>query len=169
MPLRRHEKGFSLIEVLIATLVLAVGILGIAQLHLNSFQNNREALYRNQATVIADDLLGKIRANPSALASGAYNALQFNADSATPASVSCLDSSGCSATEIATRDVHEWARNFVATMPGYQPSLPGGAGSGNIDVADPAAACPSATKYDVVVQWLQADGTTDSVVLSACF
>lgn len=160
------HPGFSLIEVMIATFVLAVGILGVAQLHLSSFQNNRDALYRNQATVIADDLLGRIRANPNALASGAYNTLNFLPNSSTPAAVSCA--SGCTALEVAARDVYEWARNFVVDMPGYQPSLPGAQGSGNIDSADTRGACPSMVKYDVVVQWLRPSGVSDQVTLMAC-
>jgi len=161
------DRGFSLIEVMIATFVLAVGILGVAQLHLSSFQNNRDALYRNQATVIADDLLGRIRANPSALASGAYNALTFLPDSSTPAAVACT--AGCTALEVAAHDVYQWARNFVVDMPGYQASLPGAQGSGNIDSADARGACPSMVKYDVVVQWLRPNGEADQVTLVACF
>ena len=161
------DRGFSLIEVMIAAFVLAVGILGVAQLHLSSFQNNRDALYRNQATVIADDLLGRIRANPNALAAGAYNTVNFLPDSSPPAVVSC--SVGCTALDVATRDVHEWARNFVVNMPGYQLSLPGARGSGNIDSDDARGECPSMLKYDVVVQWLRPSGELDQVMLVACF
>ena len=161
------DKGFSLIEVMIATFILAVGILGVAQLHLSSFQNNRDALYRNQATVIADDLLGRIRANPKALTAGAYNTLNFLPDSSTPAAVAC--NVGCTALDIAARDVHEWARNFVVNMPGYQASLPGARGSGNIDSADTRGECPSMMKYDVVVQWQRPNGASDQVMLVACF
>lgn len=166
MRIRKHT-GFSLIEVMIATFVLAIGILGVAQLHLSSFQNQRDALYRNQATVIADDLLGRIRANPNALALGAYNALSFLPNSSTPSTVSCA--AGCAAPEVATRDVHEWARNFVVNMPGYQPSLPSAQGSGNIDSADVRGECPGMVKYDVVVEWLRPNGETDQVMLVACF
>lgn len=161
------QSGLSLIEVMIATFILAIGILGVAQLHLSSFQNNRDALYRNQATVMADDLLGRIRANPNALALGAYNALNFLPDSSTPAAVSCT--TGCTALELAARDVHEWARNFVVTMPSYQPSLPGAQGSGNIDSADVRGECPSMVKYDVSVQWLRPSGELEQVTLVACF
>lgn len=178
------QEGFSLIEVMIATFVLAIGILGVAQLHLSSFQNNRDALYRNQATVIADDLLGRIRANPTALSSGAYNSLCFASDNrpSTEAADSklCKEVTGpkpayegcddvCGPTNIAVRDVHEWARNFLVDMSGYQPSLPGAQGSGNIDSADARGACPGMVKYDVKVQWLRANGESDQVALTACF
>lgn len=160
--------GFTLIEVLVAMLVLLIGLLGIAQMHFSSFQDNRNALYRNQATVIAEDLLDRVRGNPIALAGGAYNNMSFAAASAAPSTVNCAVAAGCSAADIAVKDRHEWARNFVTAMSDYQASLPAGAGSAGIDTTDSFGACDGNLKYDVTVSWLQPDGTRASVSMSAC-
>ena len=57
--------GFTLIEVLVALVVLAVGLLGLAALQVMSLKYNQTAYNRNQATVIANDLADRMRANAS--------------------------------------------------------------------------------------------------------
>ncbi len=51
----RRENGLTLIEVLVAALVLAVGLVGLAGLHLNSLQATHSSYYRSVATMIALD------------------------------------------------------------------------------------------------------------------
>lgn len=57
------QKGFTLLEVLIAVLVLAVGLLGFAGLQLSSINNNQEAALQSQALAVANDLTSRMRAN----------------------------------------------------------------------------------------------------------
>lgn len=61
-----EKRGFSLLEVLITLLVLAIGLLGIASLQLNSLRYASMSAGRNQASVFAEDLAERIRANPTA-------------------------------------------------------------------------------------------------------
>ena len=63
---RTRVGGASLIEVLVALLVVATGALGLVGLQVVSAQNNRLALQRSLATVFASDMLERIRANPQA-------------------------------------------------------------------------------------------------------
>ncbi len=163
-----QDGGFTLIEVLVAMFLLMVGLLGVAQLHFSSFQENRNALYRNQATVIAEDLIDRARGNPVALRNGRYNNLSFNSASSTPASVSCIAVAGCNAEEQATKDVREWARNFVTALPDFIAGLPDAVGTGDADAVDAAGVCPGTLKYDVTVSWRQPDGTRGAVNMSAC-
>ena len=95
-----RQRGHSLIEVLVATMVVGVGALGVAKLHLLSAQNNRSALEHSLATMLAEDMLERVRANPR----GAYDA----ALGAPPQSfVNCLASS-CAPPELATFDIATW-------------------------------------------------------------
>lgn len=55
--------GFTLVEVLIALVVLSIGMLGIAALYLDSLRASRAALSRTQAVTIAGDIGERIRAN----------------------------------------------------------------------------------------------------------
>lgn len=63
----RASRGFSLLEVMIAVLVLSVGLLGLAALQSFSLQNNQSANYRTHATNLAYELIDSIRANPEAI------------------------------------------------------------------------------------------------------
>lgn len=59
----RRVRGFTLIEVLIALIVLSIGLLGIAAMYVETLRANRSALYRTQAISLASDLADRIRAN----------------------------------------------------------------------------------------------------------
>ena len=63
-------RGFTLVEVLIALLVLSIGMLGIAMLFAESLQAGRSAQLQTQAVSIAADLADRIRANR--VSAGAY-------------------------------------------------------------------------------------------------
>jgi type IV pilus assembly protein PilV len=71
------QSGFTLVEVLVAVVVLAVGLLGLAGLQVTSVRFNNSAYLRSQATNLAYDIADRIRANRSvALASpGAYDSV----------------------------------------------------------------------------------------------
>ena len=59
---RNKQIGFSMIEILIALLVLAIGLLGVAALQLSSLSGSQEGYARSQAVAIAEDLSSRIRA-----------------------------------------------------------------------------------------------------------
>lgn len=72
LPLRRRDAaGFSMIEVLIALVVLAFGLLGLALLQTMNLRYTKSADQRTQAVNLAGDLLDMMRTNRSELA--AYN------------------------------------------------------------------------------------------------
>jgi len=55
------QTGVSLIEILVATLVLGIGLLGVASLQVASVSSNQEGFFTSQATSIAEELAGRIR------------------------------------------------------------------------------------------------------------
>jgi len=59
--INRKQSGVSLIEILVTTLVLGVGLLGVASLQVASVSSNQEGLFTSQATSIAEDLASRIR------------------------------------------------------------------------------------------------------------
>lgn len=58
-----NEFGFSLIEALVALVVLSVGMMGIAALHGQSLGAARTAQYRSLAIILASDMADRIRLN----------------------------------------------------------------------------------------------------------
>ncbi len=78
----RHMSGFSLIEVMVAVLVLGLGLLGFALLQTMSVRFTQSANHRTQATNLAYDMLDQIRVNRLAVGQyvGGYNATAAAAD-----------------------------------------------------------------------------------------
>ncbi|MBN2886612.1 MAG: type IV pilus modification protein PilV, partial [Chromatiaceae bacterium] len=63
IALPRRQRAFTLIEVLVAVLVLSVGLLGLAGLHGVSLKLNRGAALRTQASQLAYEITDAMRAN----------------------------------------------------------------------------------------------------------
>lgn len=90
------SAGFSLIEVLVAVLIVSVGVLGVAGLQLISLQNNTSAMFRTQAFQAAYEIIDRARANPGqdysiALADAAPAANDCTAADCTPAQMRDFD------------------------------------------------------------------------------
>jgi type IV pilus assembly protein PilV len=97
----RHARGFSMIELLVAVLVMGIGVLGITGLQMVSLQNNRGALVRADAVQLAYDMIDRIRANPSIN----YGGLAFG--TAPPAATNCF-ANNCTEQQMATFDQAVW-------------------------------------------------------------
>jgi type IV pilus assembly protein PilV len=146
LPCRR-SRGFTMIELLVSVLVLAIGLLGLAGLQAAGLKSNYSAHLRSQATLLAYDLADRMRANPVALADGKYNNPTASKNTA------CLASPGCKSDVMAGHDFYEWTTS-VGRL------LPGGKGTVCIDSTptdgdDPTApACDgSGENYAVKIWW----------------
>ena len=69
----RRQRGFSMIEVLIALLILAIGLLGIAHMQASGMRSTHGAYLRTQATFLAGDILDSMRANVTPARAGSYD------------------------------------------------------------------------------------------------
>jgi type IV pilus assembly protein PilV len=79
-PLRRRAprsasavRGVGLIEVLVAVLVLAIGLLGVAAMQATALRNSQSSLERSQGVMHVYTILDAMRANPNAARAGGYN------------------------------------------------------------------------------------------------
>ena len=119
------QRGFTLIEVLVAIVVLAIGLLGLAGLQASSLKNNTSAYTRSQAQLLAYDMLDRLRANREGVINGSYDDLL----STTPSDPSCI-TSGCSVAQLAQHDAFEWSALLSSTLPAGVGRVAGnGAGS----------------------------------------
>ncbi|RPI62345.1 MAG: type IV pilus modification protein PilV [Lysobacterales bacterium] len=136
--LGRGQSGFSLIEALVALVVLSVGMIGIAALYGQGLSAGRTALYRTIAVNLAAEMADRIRANRLGRAS------YTGAGAARP----CGPGGGtnCTPAELAEYDVNLWQ-----ALVGQQ--LPGGVGT----VAFAAGTPPT---YTIAVTWQDFGGAT---------
>jgi type IV pilus assembly protein PilV len=109
--LRKRASGFSLIEVLIAITLLALGLLGVARLQASTIGYNHGAYLRSQATLQIYDMADRMRSNVPGVVAGSYNAL-----TGIPADPGCL-STGCTPAQMATLDAFEWNTNNQSLLP----------------------------------------------------
>lgn len=105
------QRGFTLIEVLVAALVLAIGLMGVAGLQAVSLRNNQSAFMRSQATALAYDLADRMRANVASAEAGAYD------PTAAAATATCNTIAGCTPTDLAEHDLDEWAALIATYLP----------------------------------------------------
>ncbi|WP_173911734.1 type IV pilus modification protein PilV [Acinetobacter sp. Marseille-Q1618] len=123
MYILKKEKGTGMIEVLVALLLLAIGVLGFTVLQLRAVDATNEALNRVQAMNIARDFAERIRINPYALTvlKTDNTAIQTNTDISAYLSAinnnkdsedlyvwsSCYQDSSCNSSQLATQDVQQ--------------------------------------------------------------
>lgn len=107
----KSMRGFTLVEVMVALLVLGIGLLGVAGLQSATLGMNHASYLRSQATVLAEDITDRMRSNPRGMASGAY-------DEGTASShAGCTDVTGCTTTEMAENDLNEWQNALATQLP----------------------------------------------------
>lgn len=105
----KASDGFTLLEVLISMIVLAIGLLGMAALHANSLKNTLSAYHRSQATQLTYDMADRIRANQ--LEAGNYPTVTATAQA------SCTTTATCSPSAMAQNDLYEWNTAINSIFP----------------------------------------------------
>lgn len=95
--------GVGLIEVLIAVVILAFGMLGIAAMQATSLRNSQSALERSQATVQTYTILDAMRANRDVALIGGYNLTSWTCDPLDPG-------------DLAANDRRKWIESLEETL-----------------------------------------------------
>lgn len=111
LPLGRRSRGFSLIEVLVAMIILAIGLLGLASLQTRGLSYGHDAYLRSQATTLAYDITDAMRANRANLGNFLL------ASGSTPGGTCSATSAGAANALVC------WYDDVVARLPGGQASI----------------------------------------------
>ena len=138
-----QARGVTIVEVLVALVVLSVGMLGIASLYVSSLKAERSAQIRVQAVTLVSDMADRIRAN--APARDFYGLAKYSGKPVTHGCVA-TDAVYCSTTALAEDDLARWLVSASA-LPGTPTAPKGtvvytaGAGAGQPD------------RFQIVVAW----------------
>jgi type IV pilus assembly protein PilV len=113
---RRRAAGTSLVEILVAFVVLSIGVLAVAGLQLTARRGNAEAAARTLAARLASDLADRMRANPAALEAyrgqfGSGGPPTGDAGSSPP---DCARAA-CTAADLARHDLQHWEALLLGT------------------------------------------------------
>jgi len=131
----KRQPGFTLVEVLVALVVMTVGMLGIAALYVEGLRMSRTSIYRMNAVNLAADMAERIRTNPSVPADYAGNGPGAEND--------CVNGvNACTEQELAEDDWWRWRAAMTENMP---PDT-----AGDIAVND---AINGTDQYDITVTW----------------
>lgn len=139
---RKKHKGITLVEVLVALLVLSIGLVGLAALQVNGLRFSHSAFLRTQSTVLAYDIIDSMRANRDEARKGSY-LLDLNANAA---ATNC--SAGCTPPELAQSDLAKWENDLAERLPQGNGSITGFVAPG---------------KFTVTVQWQENRGDIEGV------
>jgi type IV pilus assembly protein PilV len=112
----RSGAGFSLLEVLIALVILSVGLLGIAALISTALKSNSSAYMRTQATALAYNIIDRMRANLPETENLSYNITMPASASTAPPPTTCT-SGACTSSQLATYDIAQWEYDLAQQLP----------------------------------------------------
>ena len=101
--LPQHQRGSTLIEVLVAILITAIGVMGAAAVQLNAVKFNQTAKFRSTAVFLANDIADRLRANRTAALNGNYDI--------------AMDDDAPSGSSIEAVDLGEWLGELALRMP----------------------------------------------------
>ena len=134
----RKQSGFSLVEVLIALVIMSVGMLGIAGLYVHSMQAGRTSMLRHHAVTLVGDVADRIRANPRA--GIAYEGPGLDG--------SCVSGVvNCDDVAMAGHDILLWKQQATDTLP-----------DGDVDITFDDSGNPP--NYIIDVTWSEPGSTT---------
>ena len=144
----KSQAGFTLIEVLVATVILSLGLLGLAGMQTAAMRYNQSAYFRSQAVAVANDIIDRMRTNQTGTSGSYYDAITTNDDA--PADQGCSNAA-CTAAQVASQDIREWTDHFSDVYglgTAYTPTLPSGS-SGTVT--------KNADTYAVTITWTEVE------------
>lgn len=148
---RTRHRGSSLLEVMIAVLILSFGLLGLGGLAAAAQRYVKMAQFQSVGALMAADLGERMRGNIDGFRQGSYvraNAYSTDAVEVPP----CTNGAACTATEMAALDMAEWVGELQKRLPG-----------GDAHVKRDAA---NALATDIWILWIDPQSSDLSVAAS---
>ncbi len=124
-PVNRRclQQGVSLIEAMIALIVLSIGLLGVLLLQTKGLSSSQESIHRQTASLLASDLLERIEANKAAVINASGNQYVSNFNSGGLSENAACSAAGCTDVQMAITDIVQWKASLTEGLPGAQSAL----------------------------------------------
>lgn len=147
-----RSRGFTMVEVLVALVVLSVGMLGIAGLYVITLRSGGSAINRMQAVSLATDITDRIRANRTAN-------VAYGGPAANNACFGLAAVADCAPAAMAAADLSVWTAQLLQALP---------AGNGNVVVAPTALVVSGGPvfQYTITVNWTETNADAQSYTMS---
>lgn len=116
--MHRHTSGFTLLEVLIAVVILSLGMLGVGAVLATVHHSTASSYLAQQSAQLASDIIERMRQNPTAAEASDYNVTYAGGAVAAP-KVMC-DTVACTNTEQAAYDLYQWENTLNTSLPGAE-------------------------------------------------
>ena len=152
-----RQRGFTLIEVLIAGLVLSVGVLGVAGMQVTALKNLQSSQSYGVAAMLANDIADRMWVNQAQALANVYNHTE-----APVGPPDCVTGT-CTAAQMASFDINDWQQQIVGYTLVDATVIPGllAAGTGTVQLAPVQPAV--GTKFDIILRWDDdRSGSTDT-------
>lgn len=129
------QTGVSMIESLVAILVLAIGVMGLAGLQTRSLVETRLTNARANALLLANDLSERMRLNrAAALSSVSTDRYDLAFGSSIAGSPPDCIANTCTSNNLRTFDLNEWTRNLRQLLPGGEARIDPPSAAGQIRI-----------------------------------
>jgi type IV pilus modification protein PilV len=150
----QRQTGFSLVEILVTLIVTSVALLSSATLQLQSKRSMFDSAQRTTAAHLVNDLFGRMRANPTELATYVPPANIGNGTLAVPAA-NCLDPAvDCSDTQMAIFDLWQWEQHVDGQLEiNNQGAAAGGLMSATACITGPPGGPGNTGYYTIAIAW----------------
>ena len=155
---RSRVSGFTLVEVLVAMFVLALGVVGAAATQVSSARLRQQAALESEAVQLAASLGARMRVNAAQMAlpdaSNPYLQFEYDARDGEPAPppVQCFGVVDCNPAQLAAFDLYDTARIVQRAFPGGRIALCRDAGGWNAALQAFEWACAGGANAPVVVK-----------------
>lgn len=155
-----QQRGVSLIESLVAIVVVALGILGVLGAQMRILSDTQTSVHRAQAVRAIEDLSERMKVHPNALVNINSYTVGWRTDPAPtpPAAKLCVGATECTQAEFAAYDLAEWKRSLERSLP---------LGDATVFFAPAETTAGSRRQLGVLIRWRENERSTDDAYLAS--
>lgn len=112
----RYQNGVSLMESLIAVVVLAAALLGMLGMQMRTLTNTQDSVRRTQAIRLIDDLSERMKAQPDAIGQASQITMNWDAAVQTTGLDDCA-TTPCTAKKLIRYEANRWLSSVKENLP----------------------------------------------------